>query len=78
MVIGRTSKHMRKNNQAAYESGVMHLILPCIIYFAGSAYGTMENPRFTFTSQVKLTAGVNKLSLLSVSAGLAVSDNIDS
>ncbi|KAI4380756.1 hypothetical protein MLD38_006909 [Melastoma candidum] len=39
--------------------------------FIGSAYGTMENPRLTFTRQVKLRAGVNKLALLSVSAGLA-------
>ncbi|KAI4377073.1 hypothetical protein MLD38_014760 [Melastoma candidum] len=36
-----------------------------------SAYGTMENPRLTFTRQVKLKAGVNQLSLLSVSSGLA-------
>ncbi|KAL8093939.1 hypothetical protein AgCh_035713 [Apium graveolens] len=38
------------------------------------AYGSLENPRLTFTGSVKLTAGINKISLLSSSMGLA---NVD-
>lgn len=39
----------------------------------GSAYGTRENRRFTFTGNVNLHAGTNKLSLLSIAVGLPVS-----
>ncbi|GMN55741.1 hypothetical protein TIFTF001_024859 [Ficus carica] len=37
---------------------------------SGSAYGTRENRRFTFTGNVNLHAGTNKLSLLSIAVGL--------
>ncbi|KAM7275179.1 hypothetical protein ACFE04_017045 [Oxalis oulophora] len=38
--------------------------------FAGTAYGTLSNPKLTFSANVKLNAGVNKISLLSVAMGL--------
>ncbi|KAK1360624.1 Beta-galactosidase 5 [Heracleum sosnowskyi] len=38
--------------------------------YSGSAYGTRENMRFTFTGPVNLHAGTNKVALLSVAAGL--------
>ncbi|WOH04301.1 hypothetical protein DCAR_0623710 [Daucus carota subsp. sativus] len=38
--------------------------------YSGSAYGTRENMRFTFTGPVNLHAGPNKIALLSVAAGL--------
>ncbi|KAL5563083.1 hypothetical protein UlMin_032830 [Ulmus minor] len=37
---------------------------------SGSAYGTREKRRFTFTGNVNLHAGINKISLLSVAVGL--------
>lgn len=37
---------------------------------AGSAYGTRENRRITYTGNVKLRAGSNKIALLSVAVGL--------
>ncbi|XP_039166379.1 beta-galactosidase isoform X3 [Eucalyptus grandis] len=37
---------------------------------AGSAYGSLENPKLTFSEKVKLRAGINKLSILSVAVGL--------
>ncbi|XP_013595557.1 PREDICTED: beta-galactosidase 12-like isoform X1 [Brassica oleracea var. oleracea] len=38
--------------------------------FAGTAYGSLENPKLTFRQKIKLHAGVNKLALLSIAAGL--------
>ncbi|KAJ8640959.1 hypothetical protein MRB53_017653 [Persea americana] len=37
---------------------------------SGSAYGSMENPKLTFNGNVKLRAGNNKISLLSIAVGL--------
>lgn len=37
---------------------------------SGSVYGSLENPKLTFSKSVKLRAGVNKISLLSTSVGL--------
>ncbi|KAF5743052.1 beta-galactosidase [Tripterygium wilfordii] len=37
----------------------------------GTVYGSMEDPRITFSGKVNLKAGVNKVALLSVSVGLA-------
>ncbi|KAL6213659.1 hypothetical protein ACLB2K_013105 [Fragaria x ananassa] len=37
---------------------------------SGSAYGTRKNKRFTFTGNVNLHAGMNKISLLSIAVGL--------
>ncbi|XP_052199504.1 beta-galactosidase-like isoform X2 [Diospyros lotus] len=37
---------------------------------SGIAYGSLENPKLTYTGNVKLRAGVNKISLLSVAVGL--------
>nr|QSM07467.1 beta-galactosidase 1 [Ipomoea batatas] len=36
----------------------------------GSAYGSLENPKLTFSQGVDLRAGVNKISLLSIAVGL--------
>ncbi|MBA0775191.1 hypothetical protein Gotri_010351 [Gossypium trilobum] len=38
--------------------------------FSGSAYGTRENRRFTYTGPVNLHAGTNHIALLSVAVGL--------
>ncbi|ANM67746.1 beta-galactosidase 12 [Arabidopsis thaliana] len=40
---------------------------------AGTAYGSLEKPKLTFSQKIKLHAGVNKLALLSTAAGLPVS-----
>ncbi|XP_056167006.1 beta-galactosidase-like [Syzygium oleosum] len=37
---------------------------------AGSAYGSLENPKLSYSDKVKLRAGINKLSILSVAVGL--------
>ncbi|KAH6779078.1 beta galactosidase 1 [Perilla frutescens var. hirtella] len=37
---------------------------------AGTVYGGLENPKLTYSSSVNMRAGVNKISLLSVSVGL--------
>lgn len=41
--------------------------------YAGTVYGSLENPKLTFSKNVKLRPGVNKISLLSTSVGLPVS-----
>lgn len=38
---------------------------------AGTVWGSLKNPKLTFNGNVKLRAGVNKISMLSVSVGLA-------
>ncbi|KAH9762931.1 Beta-galactosidase 12 [Citrus sinensis] len=38
--------------------------------YAGTVYGSLENPKLTFSKNVKLRPGVNKISLLSTSVGL--------
>ena len=40
---------------------------------AGTVYGELSNPKVTFSDNVKLTVGTNKISLLSVAMGLPVS-----
>ncbi|KAJ7979355.1 Beta-galactosidase [Quillaja saponaria] len=37
---------------------------------SGTVYGSLENPKLTFSNNVKLTVGINKISLLSVAVGL--------
>ncbi|XP_042514195.1 beta-galactosidase 1-like [Macadamia integrifolia] len=37
---------------------------------SGTAYGSLENPKLTFSGSVPLRAGINKISLLSLSVGL--------
>ena len=37
---------------------------------AGTVYGELSNPKVTFSDNVKLTVGTNKISLLSVAMGL--------
>ena len=37
---------------------------------AGTVYGSLENPKLTFSNNVKLRAGINKISLLSAAVGL--------
>lgn len=41
----------------------------------GTVWGSLKNPKLTFNGNVKLRAGANKISMLSVSVGLAVSLN---
>ncbi|XWS25831.1 hypothetical protein CRYUN_Cryun27aG0100900 [Craigia yunnanensis] len=38
--------------------------------FSGSAFGTRENRRFTFTGPVSLRAGTNRIALVSIAVGL--------
>ncbi|KAK9102549.1 hypothetical protein Sjap_019803 [Stephania japonica] len=37
---------------------------------SGTVYGSLEDPKLTFSSNVKLNSGINKISLLSVAVGL--------
>ncbi|GLT79074.1 hypothetical protein SLA2020_505820 [Shorea laevis] len=37
---------------------------------SGTVYGGLENPKLTFNQNIKLRAGINKLSLLSIAVGL--------
>ncbi|XP_010242207.1 PREDICTED: beta-galactosidase [Nelumbo nucifera] len=37
---------------------------------SGTVYGSLENPKLTFSDNVKLIAGINKISLLSIAVGL--------
>lgn len=39
---------------------------------AGTAYGSLDNPKLTFSQGVNLRAGINKISLLSIAVGLPV------
>lgn len=39
--------------------------------FWGTAYGSLDNPKLTFSNSVKLRVGNNKISLLSVAVGLS-------
>lgn len=41
----------------------------------GSAFGTRERRRFTYTGKVNLHAGTNRIALLSVAVGLPVSSS---
>lgn len=50
---------------------VKHLFVLTAI--TGTAYGSLENPKLTFTGKVKLWAGNNKISILSIAVGLPVS-----
>ncbi|CAL5394093.1 unnamed protein product [Camellia sinensis] len=40
------------------------------VTWPGTVYGLLENPKLTYSSTVKLRAGINKISLLSVAVGL--------
>lgn len=40
--------------------------------WAGTAFGSLEFPKLTFSSGVNLRAGVNKIALLSIAVGLPV------
>ena len=44
-----------------------------VLCYLGSAYGTREDRRITYTGSANLRAGSNKLALLSVAVGLPVS-----
>ncbi|XP_059431850.1 beta-galactosidase-like isoform X1 [Corylus avellana] len=46
------------------------LIHQLLILNAGTVYGGLENPKLTFSDYIKLGAGINKISLLSVAVGL--------
>lgn len=41
-------------------------------FWTGTAYGSLEFPKLSFSESVKLRAGVNKISLLSIAVGLPV------
>jgi hypothetical protein len=43
------------------------------MHHIGSAFGTRENRRFTYTGKVNLRPGTNRIALLSVAVGLPVS-----
>ncbi|KZV31821.1 hypothetical protein F511_25934 [Dorcoceras hygrometricum] len=45
---------------------------PTITNMIGTAYGSLENPRITFSQEVKLSYGISKISLLSIAVGLPV------
>lgn len=52
----------------------LHLILKFQFNLvAGTVYGGLSNPKLTFSQNIKLTEGINKISLLSVAVGLPVS-----
>lgn len=54
-------------------------VLPWIIFYVlswfltGTVYGGLDNPKLTYSQNVKLRPGINKISLLSASVGLPVS-----
>ena len=53
---------------------IIVFILPSIfIFITGTVYGGLDNPKLTFSGNVKLRAGINQISLLSVAVGLPVS-----
>lgn len=39
-------------------------------FYVGTAYGSLDNPKLTYTGNIKLEAGSNKISILSVSVGM--------
>lgn len=41
-------------------------------FWAGTAYGSLEFPKLTFTEGVNMRAGINKIALLSIAVGLPV------
>lgn len=43
-----------------------------VIFYTGTAYGSLENPRLTFSEGINLKAGVNEIALLSIAVGLQV------
>jgi len=49
----------------------LYIFISCLN--AGTAYGSLDNPKLTFSNSVKLRVGNNKISLLSVAVGLSVS-----
>lgn len=40
--------------------------------WTGTVYGSLDNPKLTYAGNVKLRAGSNTISILSVSVGLPV------
>ena len=52
----------------------LHLALKFLLnILVGTVYGGLSSPKLKFSQNVKLTAGINKISLLSVAVGLPVS-----
>jgi hypothetical protein len=45
---------------------------------SGTVYGSIDDPRLTYSGNVKMWAGSNTISILSVSVGLPVSQSIKS
>ncbi|XP_062021758.1 beta-galactosidase 3-like isoform X3 [Rosa rugosa] len=62
----RRGKHPILTVQSA--GNAMHVFINDQL--SGSTYGTLQDQRFTFTGDVNMHAGVNKISLLSVAVGL--------
>jgi len=52
-------------------SSSLYIFISCLN--VGTAYGSLDNPKLTFSNSVKLRVGNNKISLLSVAVGLSVS-----
>lgn len=61
----------------AFKTTIIFSCLPlCLKFLAlviGTVYGGLAFPKLTYTNSVKLRAGINKISLLSVAVGLPVS-----
>ncbi|XP_031273825.1 beta-galactosidase 3-like [Pistacia vera] len=70
--IGSSESFLRGDQQPTLTVGSRGHALHVFVngQLSGSASGTRENRRFTFTGNVNLHAGVNKISLLSVAVGL--------
>ncbi|XP_026447333.1 beta-galactosidase-like isoform X3 [Papaver somniferum] len=43
---------------------------------SGTAYGGLDNPKLTFSNNVKLIVGINKIALLSVAVGLPLTQSV--
>lgn len=50
-----------------------HHLVFIFCHVVGAVYGGLENPKLTYSGNVKLRAGINKISMLSVAVGLPVS-----
>lgn len=60
-----------KKKVIVLNSNSLYIFISCLN--VGTAYGSLDNPKLTFSNSVKLRVGNNKISLLSVAVGLSVS-----
>ncbi|KAG5595644.1 hypothetical protein H5410_036876 [Solanum commersonii] len=59
-----------KNEKEPLLTAICYVCWSCL---ARAVYGGLENPKLTYSGNVKLRAGINKISMLSVPVGLPVS-----